>query len=312
MEYDEQGRLIYEAAYNGLSTEEYTKGSDIVYDWTATSDGGTQCVITSTLYPLNKEAYINDLATKRYNAQGNEIYFFEQHIDPMLTTLLNYLEEETTYDDKQNIIEYKTYKFDRNDNNKKLAATRQLYSYDDYNNAIELTTQRGQNTGEDDWVNYTHFTYAYEQDSIRIEEKAYRWDGSTYAPNWGNEYIYDYSIPVSEIIMWSGGNVYHKVLETRSYIGVGDGWDYQSFKYYYSELPTGLTDRNIDKNITVYPTCPDDVLNVVADRDVKVNIYNIEGMLMLTTIDKHINVSHLSAGLYIVEVNGYKTKIVKN
>lgn len=312
LEYDGQGRLIYESAYEGYTTEEYTKGADIVYDWTATPDGGAQCVMTSTLYPLDKEAYINDIVTKQYNAKGNMIYLFEQHIDPMLTTLLNYSEEATTYDDRQNVLEYKTYKFDRNDNNKKLAAARQLYVYDDYNNVIELTTQRGQNTGEDDWVNYTHFVYAYEQDSIRIEEKAYRWDGSTYTPNWGNEYIYDYSIPVSEIIMWPGGNVYHKVLETRSYMGVGDDWDYQSFKYYYSELPTDIITRNIDKNITVYPTCPDDVLNVVADRDVKVNIYNIEGMLMLTTIDKNINVSRLSAGLYIVEVNGYKTKIVKN
>lgn len=311
LEYDEQRRLTYECAYEGHTTDGYTKGSDIVYDWSVTSDGGTQCVITSTLYPSDKEAFVNDITTKRYDTEGNEVYSFEKHIDATLTDLLNYMEEVTVYDDKQHIIEYKSYKFDRNDNNKKLAVQHQLYVYDVNDNVIEFTAQRGQNTGDNDWVNYTHFTYAYEQDSIRIEEKAYKWDGSKYVPNWGNEYLYDYGTPLSDIIMWPGGNVYHKVLETRSYMGADDDWDYQSFKYYYSELPTGITGRNIDKHITVYPTHVDDWLNVVANEDVKVNIYNIEGMLMLTTADKHIRVSNLPAGLYVVEINGYKTKIVK-
>ncbi len=311
LEYDELGRLTYECAHTGKTTDEYIKGADAVHDWTPTSDGGTQCVSTYTIYPLDGEAFVNDIVTKQYNAQGNEIYFFEKHIDPTLTNLLNYAEEKTVYDDRQNIIEYKTYKFDREDNNKKLAMQCQLYDYDDYNNIIKYTVQRGQNTGEDDWVNYSYFTYTYEQDSILVDTRAYKWDGNDYIRNWGDGYIYDYSTPISDIIMWPGGNVYHKVLETRSYMGMGDDWDYQSFKYYYSELPTGIADRNIDKNITVYPACVDDILNVVADGDVKVNIYNIEGMLMLTTADKHIRVSNLPAGLYVVEVNGYKTKIVK-
>lgn len=314
IEYDEQGREIHNASYTGHTNNEYTIGAESFTVWTASLSPrttGTQSVRTSTLYPEGREPYVNDITTERFDAQGNKIYLFEKHIDPTFTELQNYLEYDWVYDNQQREIAFITYNFDKNDNSKKLGVSKQLTVYDEHGNIVEYISQKGQNTGAEDWTNGNYFTYAYDQDSILVEKKAYFWNGVEYFPNWGNGCTYDYSIPISEVNMWPGANTYHKISETQSYTGVDGEWDYTSFKYYYSNISTGLKNRTINESIKVYPKYVDEQLNVIANEDVRVNIYNIQGVLVLTTVDKNINVSNLPYGIYIVEVNKYKTKIVK-
>lgn len=314
IEYDELGREIYNAAYTAYTNNEYTITAELFTVWTAlpeSQEASMQSVCTSTLYPQDREPYINDITTERFNSQGNKTYVFEKHIGKT-QTLENYLERNWEYDDQQREITYIEYKFDKNDNSKKLGVRKQMSTYDEHGNIAEYKSQIGQNTGADDWVNNTYFTYAYEQDSILVERKAYIWNGVEYFPNWGNGCTYDYSIPISEVNMWPGANTFHKISETQTYTGVDGEWDYISFKYHYSEVKgTGIANRTDDEAIKVYPNPVVDMLYINSKENAEINLYNLQGAKLLNTNEKKIDMTSYPAGLYIIDINGEKTKVLK-
>lgn len=109
--------------------------------------------------------------------------------------------------------------------------------------------------------------------------------------------------------MWIGDRPYHKITETRSYVADGTEWDYWKFVYHYSDAGTGLEKNTVDGSVSVYPNPVADVLYIRAEGDVEVAVYSVEGARLLMTQEKQVNMSSFHPGVYIVDVNGVRTKV---
>lgn len=69
-------------------------------------------------------------------------------------------------------------------------------------------------------------------------------------------------------------------------------------------------------NLVLYPNPSSNVFRIKSDvaEELKINIYSLQGQLVQHGIyqsDEDINVSHLSSGLYLVQVNGLTIKFSK-
>ena len=314
--YDRQGREVlskFSLGFTPAANEdetEYIAGASTTTVWTNIEGGLTQKVSTSTTFKTPENAledHVTDIATWHYDLIGNEVYFFEKHLNMRLGGLVDYETNEYTYENGDLVRSYK-YVFGST------LATNILFTYDDLHR-VKTQTSRSkseQGNNEENWTNSNYFEYIWDaQRDIVLDKKAFFWNGAEWNPNWGQGAFYDFEANMSSINMWIGADTKYKLLETRSYVNNDGDWDWFGFNYYYSPVTTGIENQIAYADIKVYPSCVKEQLNVEADGDVTVHIYSIQGMLLSSTSDKSINVSNLSNGIYIVEVNGYKTKIVK-
>lgn len=127
------------------------------------------------------------------------------------------------------------------------------------------------------------FTYNYEQDTIRTQKLAYFWDGSTYAPSWGEGIVFDYDVPVEDLLFWPTSGLCHKVDENLTFFGNNGEWDWYSYKYYYSKVNGETTAIDAPHSVNT-----------------KTTIYNLQGMKVGASLQE------LPKGTYIVK-NGNKT-----
>ena len=236
-EYDELWRNTLEDAFVAYNPGEYVNGGQNITTWTALDDGGSQGYTVSLLYDKNGEnPWEEGRLTKRYDAAGNLVYDFEtKYSDGRWNAQYS---DEYEYDEEGRMTLSRTYLYEDGYEDRPLASSSEERIYDDNDNVIEAFYQMGQGTGPDDWMNTTRFTYVFEQDTVCVEQLAYMWDGSDYVPNWGEGVIFDFTVPVSDLMQWIGASPYHKTVETRSYTGVNGDWDWQAFKYHYTSLGT--------------------------------------------------------------------------
>ncbi len=309
--YDELYRLKLERAMFSYEIGKYIKTCDYVYEYTPTEEGGYERVEKALLYePDGETSFLDGLVTKRFDMNGKLIFKTEkQKNGDIMPTLYD---EFYTYDNDGFLTGSKFYKYDKDAANKRYADIAETIIYDKNHNIVDSYYAIGQGTGEEDWLNTTRFTYKYEQDTVRTEKMGYRWDGSEYVPNFGDGIVFDYTVPVEDLALWIGGTPYHKINETMSYTANGNEWDWQSFKYFYSDVKTtGISDNLATKGISISPRVVTDRLSITSDGDVNVKIFSANGSLAATATEKEIDLGNLPRGMYIVDVNGYKAKIVK-
>ena len=309
-EYDEQGRRTWERSYNAYTADNYVP-SATNYTTYKELDGGVseECRVT-TLYDGNGEnPWEEGRLVKRYDADGNLIYDFEAKFEN--GQWVNKYTDEYAFDGSGNEILSCSYMFDAN--NERYNDLRMEMAYDGNNNLIASDNYMGTGSGEDDWEPMTRFTYAYEQDTVRVEKLAYIWDGAAFVPNWGDGAVYDYDVPVDALVMWIGVDTYHKLLENRSYIAAGNEWDYQSFKYYYTDLvPTSVSHAAAAADgLRLKSAVVSDRLEIQTDTDVDIAVYDMQGTCRMKTRGTGIDVSRLPSGIYVVRFGTASAKFVK-
>ncbi|RGN50912.1 MULTISPECIES: T9SS type A sorting domain-containing protein [unclassified Bacteroides] len=307
--YDDQNREIYEVAYTAKTLEGYKKAVDMEFVYTPLDNGGTKLFRKTYFYTDDTNKELKGELTKEFDANGQITYAFERQDNPDVGAWVNCYEEKYEYNEAGNLKGSRYWIYEYTVENKKLAEVSEEYIYDNNQNIVDSYYQTGQGTSEDDWVNVSRFTYKFEQDTVRVEKLAYRWDGEAFIPNWGDGCSFDYTVPAENIIMWIGDRPYHKITETRSYVADGTEWDYWKFVYHYSDAGTGLEKNTVDGSVSVYPNPVADVLYIRAEGDVEVAVYSVEGARLLMTQEKQVNMSSFHPGVYIVDVNGVRTKV---
>ena len=310
--YDEKGREIrsqFNVLYTPVANEEeaeYSRCSGSTDEWTEIENGLTQRVRTATVYPspMNPDLdgeKVTDIATWHYDSMGNQVYFFEIHGG------VDYETDEYTYENGDLVRSYK-YVF------KSGLAQIIKYTYDEYHNV--LTQQSGskneQGNNDENWTNGNRFEYVWDTEhGVILDKKAFFWNGVEYVPNWGQAASYDFDADMSQVNMWPGGDTEYKLLETRNYANNDGEWDWVAFKYYYSPAPTGIENQVSDGDIKVYPNPVVDMLYINSQESAEINLYNMQGAKLLNTNEKKIDMTGYPTGLYIIDVNGTKTKILK-
>ncbi|MDH6354334.1 hypothetical protein M2132_000662 [Dysgonomonas sp. PH5-45] len=189
---------------------------------------------------------------------------------------------------------------------------------DNPNRLLEQTSYLGHIDGG--WLEFNHFVSQYDSNGERNRKYAFLWAvGDDWAADWGLGDDIDYNVHISDMILPFGYASDYKLLANYNYAGNGSlGKDLANFitadtqTYFYSEHQL-LSIDNEDKSITVsvFPNPTAGILNINTPEDVKVSIFNMQGIVMLQTTAKQVDISGFASGVYIVDVNGTKTKVVK-
>lgn len=312
-QYDERGRRLSEKAQTAYTPNDYTPTCDMEYSYPVI-DNGSQLYCETYMYRADGTTrWLNGKLTKQYDTKGNLVYDIEsKDIDDGMG-MLTYYDDAYTYDERGNMLTSKSWTYTKDKENKRLAEISEQLVYDNNNNVIDAYYQQGQGTSDNDWVNATRFTYQYEQDTVRVEKLGYRWDGSEFVPNFGDGVRYDYNTPVSDLVTWISGPTYHKFLETMDYYPLNDSeWDYRSFKYYYSEVnATSIASTRTSKAMTLKSTLIDNTIEIAGNGNVDVKVYSLNGSILIHSTNKTIVADHLPQGIYVIDINGNRTKIVK-
>ena len=76
---------------------------------------------------------------------------------------------------------------------------------------------------------------------------------------------------------------------------------------------TDIAEASTESTLTLYPNPVEDVLHITSDRPIRsIRIYNMYGTEVAVANDTaSISVSHLSAGVYTISVDGKVTKMIK-
>jgi hypothetical protein len=76
-------------------------------------------------------------------------------------------------------------------------------------------------------------------------------------------------------------------------------------------LISNLSTLSNSNRFNTYPNPVNDMLNISSTSDAVISIYSTNGVLILETTNKTINVSQLKAGIYIIKQNDQTAKLVK-
>ena len=172
------------------------------------------------------------------------------------------------------------------------------------------------------WVGSEKGEYTYDSNGNRISIVKYSWDNTAgkwtgdekYEYTWDNNYFISNLCSAASIFnSWVDTNI---PTESRYYEWniYSEQWsrEYESSIIYYSPFNTSSIVNPFAVNeIKVFPNPVKDILQINIPEDISVKLYNQQGSLLLHSKEHQIDFSGFSAGIYIVDINGEKLKIVK-
>lgn len=331
MEYYDDGRHKYDKSYGSSEHGVYTLGADWTYEWSDLADGGKQCYQEASIYDDSGTKTITGIFVDGYDAAGNQNYMLEKQRNWSTGEITANYERDWTYNEKGLLINEHTYTLTEN-GTKPHGDLAVEYTYDANDNLVSrVNYMQKSDDGNDDggmnplsaphkatdatsieWVYTTKNEFAYEQDSILVQNYFYRWNNEKWNMLTGERDYYDYDTPLSDVIIWLGYNGYHKMDKMLTYIS-GTDEDFYVNNYCYSTVQTASIHGTptADVAIRVYPTLVDNGFTVDAPADTDVHIFSTNGTCLAKTKAGYIPAQNLPAGLYVVVAGGTKTKIVK-
>ena len=205
-----------------------------------------------------------------------------------------------------------------------------LNTYDTDGNLTEIVLMSGDRAGmrsqgsplrsaalnpedKEGWVNSVRETREYAND-VLVANHSYRWADGEWTTNYGSVTEYDFDVPSADLCLPEDWEDPYKVNRTYSLNADGsNGWMVFTNNYFYSEnTATGIGGAGATGGTGIGVRLSGDMLTITAGGDVSVSIYGVDGTLVKTAAEKTVYVGDMPAGIYIVAVNGYKTKIVKS
>ena len=269
---------------------------------------------------LNQQVYY------AYTANNRKRWLLQQVVNE--DKMEDLFEEKYEYDDNGNLTQSAVWDWK---DGKRKPTNRSKYTYDGNNKVVEYIGMRGEGgivpigapllrgkdmTTEDEegWTNSARWTYVYENGCL-VDKKGYTWRNDAWSTNSGQEVEYDWDYRSSDAIFPNGWTDPYKINVLRTLYSDGNnGWIASTRTYFYSELkPTDInTVKNNIPSVIVYPTYVTDYLYIeYSEQNVNVNIYGVGGLKIISTSDKKIDMSNVATGIYIVDVNGKKVKVLK-
>lgn len=296
--FDDKGRVILSFAETLYGTE-WRRGSYSDYVYTDSIDGSYKCVKTHYLRTPEEEEYRNtEILTTKVNAAGLETF----NQDKVLTDIKRSTEIISEYDAKGNKILQEDYKFDASGN--RYPYLKAVNKYDDYGNIIDTYNWGGKKNDQgipDSWIYSSHFTYNYEMNgTIRTDKRRYKYVAATesWATDFGDGADFDFTVPVSDIVIPTGYNAEYMQTAKYSYKGDGEGWDITKYTYFYSKNEQdGINDVIAVQGKISFSN---NILRVNGGTTVENSVYSTEGRLVYSGTSHEENLGNLIRGIYVV------------
>ena len=221
------------------------------------------------------------------------------------------------------------------------------YTYDSKGNIVLLMFQAFDNSLELEWKSKIENTYL-DNDKLSVEIRTdwdfdnnnwwvpktteYEYDDNGNIKKYGNtnlfsEYDYNYSFSSADLItpiqhtiggwftvhsIWLNP---HEMNNMRTVEKVYQNNEQTaSVDYYWSAREVGINENPQTTSFSLYPNPVSNILHIETGNDnitPEVNIYSIQGVLLIQTKDNRIDVSSLPSGIYIAKIDGVCRKIVK-
>lgn len=183
-----------------------------------------------------------------------------------------------------------------------------VYEYDDNGNRIRETVS--DHYLNDEWVYSSKREFEYDVNHNCTAIKAYQ-----YSNGWNDHgyinYTYDLSTPVEEttgiMMVWNEElPIYNKVMSCEE----RNGALLIANTFYYTGYMD--TDENNVPSFSIWPNPVGEVLNLSSDNIRQMEIYSIDGKLVMTKTNAYptINVSSLPAGCYLLKAVMHDGRII--
>jgi len=179
-----------------------------------------------------------------------------------------------------------------------------IYTYDFDDNLEEILYMDWNSEGTV-WQNMEKETYVYEG-SVYTDQYVQSWDGA----GWNDEYHYVYEYD-------GNGNAKHGAcfeyeggtwIPGDGEINMAYGYNADTKSFYASEVEmdyvdlTAVNENAQANNVKVYPVPAENELFIQADGFQKAEVYNVTGQKLMESNVDVLNVSTLSAGVYLLKV----------
>lgn len=190
-------------------------------------------------------------------------------------------------------------------------------TYDNDYKLLEFIAEgRDWSTDDPAWELSNWWKYEYDQ-GVQTRKYGWRYQNGNWVSNFGDGIDIDFTFDPMKMIFPLFFYDYYdfKVVKRYVFESISGSEDFDEFiiTYYWSEqeLPTNVT-TIVDSQISVYPNPTQGMVHINTDEEVAVSVYNINGMQLLQTNEKQIDLSNFAPGMYIFDVNGHKTKIIRS
>jgi len=163
------------------------------------------------------------------------------------------------------------------------------YTYDAHNNLKEILYQEWE---ANKWINGTKINYSYDENNNAYFGYFQRWFDGAWADGWAGDLSIFYNNMQSE--HWIFGNKF-----TVSYVKTGE---------------VSISEIVMENAIKIYPNPVSNILHIETNNPntlPEINIYSIQGVLLMQAKGNQIDISSLQSGIYIANVDGVCRKIVK-
>lgn len=199
------------------------------------------------------------------------------------------------------------------------------YRYDSNANMVEETSFV-MNADAKSWVAERQYQYEYDANGNRSSRTERKWD--TLTQGWANvsrigcsyDPLYpDESLLLSSHCMTSIFNSANANVPTEGKLydwnAGSNEWNRQytlSEQRYYSGISLSGLNDGATNELKIYPNPVTDKLVVAnAPAALTLRIYNLQGVMLVETHASELDVSGYPAGIYLLDVNGRRVKIVK-
>ncbi|MCL2311083.1 MAG: T9SS type A sorting domain-containing protein [Firmicutes bacterium] len=164
-----------------------------------------------------------------------------------------------------------------------------VLTYDVQNN---MTSETWQSWWGDVWENFGKSTCSYDENNNATSGFSQYWSGNIWVDGDGLLYVYYNNMQSLNLMMFG-----------------------QRFTAtYVKPCNIGIKENNLLNNsVLLYPNPVSNILHIETNNAVipEIKIYSIQGVLLINTKGKQIDVSSLPSGIYIAEIDGVRQKIVK-
>ena len=234
-------------------------------------------------------------------------------------------ETKYVYDANNNLLEERTWRYRAG---VKLADIAEVSYFNEDNLCIKQEYFQGKATDtEETWHPIAKFIYEYEGSAIVRKYRYKTVDGGgggiilkgagdevEWVADWGEGIDCDFTKTRDDLYAPFEYNDLFKILVVYRFSGNGqdESWLATTNHHYWSEGTTSNISEAKSIILSVYPNPTTDILYINANgENLQVSLYNLQGALLIQAETSQIDMSQLPAGIYIVDVNGTKAKVVK-
>jgi len=166
------------------------------------------------------------------------------------------------------------------------------------------------------WQDERQELYTYDSQNNLLEVLAQKWSGESWQYNGSSYFTYDSNnnaIAGSGSIMMYYNNMQSSIQWSNDSFSPEDVCGFTASYVWQSHLNDIPEEPVIGSSVKLYPNPVSATLYIETGTDIipTVKLYSIQGALLLEAQENSINLSSLSNGIYIVEVNGERYKIIK-